>query len=106
MVHDTTITNMTRYVDFFEKGCEEGNRPATGTMTLAGKDGEEQECSGGPLHESGADTSRSVGINGISGSGLKVELYAARDCPEDSFITSVAGDDCITSSTAVRGRAS
>ncbi|KAL8969567.1 MAG: hypothetical protein Q9197_004264 [Variospora fuerteventurae] len=61
------------YVDFYEKNCEKGGRAGTGTMTLAGE-GEERldECRGGPLHESGADTSRSVAINGISDSGLVV----------------------------------
>ncbi|KAL8727004.1 MAG: hypothetical protein Q9181_005861 [Wetmoreana brouardii] len=91
-----------RYVDFYEHGCEEGAKSATGTMTLSGKDGEEQpECGGGPLHEDGADVSRSVGVNGISGSGLVVDLYAANGCPDDSFITSIAGDDCFTSSTGL-----
>ncbi|KAL8834867.1 MAG: hypothetical protein Q9170_003567 [Blastenia crenularia] len=85
------------YVDFYEHGCEEGAKAGTGTMTLSGKDGEEKECNGGPLHEDGADVSRSVGINGISGSGLVVDLYAAQGCPDDSFLTTIAGDDCFTS---------
>ncbi|KAI4169307.1 MAG: hypothetical protein LQ343_005805 [Gyalolechia ehrenbergii] len=70
-------------------------------MTLSGKDGEEQECNGGPLHDSGADVSRSVGVNGISGSGLVVDLYAAQGCPDDSFLTTIAGDDCFVSSKGV-----
>ncbi|KAL8806412.1 MAG: hypothetical protein Q9182_001327 [Xanthomendoza sp. 2 TL-2023] len=93
------------YVDFYDKGCEDGAKPATGVMTLSGKDGEEQsECRGGAMYSTGPDdnnpqfNSRSVGINGISGSGLVVDLYAARGCPKESFITSIAGDDCFTSS--------
>ncbi|KAL8706617.1 MAG: hypothetical protein Q9201_000364 [Fulgogasparrea decipioides] len=96
----TDPSSPARYVDFYEHGCEPGAKPATGTMTLSGKDGEEQpECRGGPLHEDGADVSRSVGVNGISGSGLVVDLYAANGCPDDSFLTSIGGDDCFTSST-------
>ncbi|KAL8761298.1 MAG: hypothetical protein Q9184_002567 [Pyrenodesmia sp. 2 TL-2023] len=89
------------YVDFYENACKGDAKPATGTMTLSGKDGEPQDgCRGGPLHKSGDDTSRSVGVNGISGSGLVVELYAAQDCPPDSFLTTIAGDDCFTSTNS------
>ncbi|KAL9011606.1 MAG: hypothetical protein Q9173_003567 [Seirophora scorigena] len=88
----------TAYVDFYENACKEGARPASGTMTLAGE-GEDglDICRGGPLHKSGDDTSRSVGVNGITGSGLVVDLYAARGCPEDSYLTQITEDDCFTS---------
>ncbi|KAI4183415.1 MAG: hypothetical protein LQ348_004688 [Seirophora lacunosa] len=86
------------YVDFYENACKGGAKPATGTMTLAGE-GEDglDECRGGPLHKSGDDTSRSVGVNGITGSGLVVDLYAARGCPADSYLTQITEDDCFTS---------
>ncbi|KAL8659353.1 MAG: hypothetical protein Q9226_000473 [Calogaya cf. arnoldii] len=91
------------YVDSYENACKGDAKPGTGTMTLAGKDGEpSDECRGGPLHKSGDDTSRSVGIKGISGSGLFVELYAAKGCPPESFLTTIAGDDCFTSTESVR----
>ncbi|KAL8897615.1 MAG: hypothetical protein Q9192_002486, partial [Flavoplaca navasiana] len=89
------------YVDFYEDACKPGAKAATGTMTIAGGEGladdRQDECLGGPLHPSGDDTSRSVGVNGISGSGLIVELYAARGCPQDSFLTTITEDDCFTS---------
>ena len=72
-------------------------------MTISGKDDEPDDrgCIGGALHPSGADNSRNLGINGIGGSGLVVDVYAYDDCNDDSFITSIAEDDCITSNTGV-----
>lgn len=70
-------------------------------MTVSEADGVERDCAGGPLHEDGADVSRSVGINGISDSGLVVDLYAAQGCPDDSFLTTITEDDCFTSSKGV-----
>lgn len=91
-----------RFVDFYENECLGDGKAGSGTLTLSGADGEPMDgCRGGPLHPSGADTSRSVSVNGISGSGLVVELYATRDCPPESFLTGIAGDDCFTSSTGV-----
>lgn len=83
-----------RNIEFYEHGCEKGTKPATGTMTLSGEDGEPQGCEGGPLHPSGSDTSSSIGVNGISGSGLVVEVYAEDGCPPESKSAEIAGDDC------------
>ncbi|KAL8870454.1 MAG: hypothetical protein Q9174_003508 [Haloplaca sp. 1 TL-2023] len=99
-IHGLETTVM--YVDFYENDCDEGNPPSGGTLTVSGKDGEPltrgSGCGGGAGHPGGSN-SRSLGINGISGSGLVVDVYAFKDCNEDSFITSIAEDDCFTSNT-------
>ncbi|KAL8852454.1 MAG: hypothetical protein Q9221_002684 [Calogaya cf. arnoldii] len=93
------------YVDFYENACKRDAKPGTGTLTLIGDDGEPQEggidgCKGGPVHPSSSSNSRSVGVNGITDSGLIVEIYAAKGCPRESFLTTLGEDDCYTSSSA------
>ncbi|KAI4267369.1 MAG: hypothetical protein LQ337_008380, partial [Flavoplaca oasis] len=58
-------------------------------MTIYGKDEEEKECIGGPLHDkedragdeeaTPLDVSESVNIDGITNTDLVVDLYAAKD---------------------------
>ncbi|KAL9609851.1 MAG: hypothetical protein Q9204_009122 [Flavoplaca sp. TL-2023a] len=100
------------YVDFFAQNCE-GVKPGMGTMTIYGKDEEEKECIGGPLHDkedragdeeaTPLDVSESVNIDGITNTDLVVDLYAARDpetglCLEESWLTQIESDSCYTSS--------
>ena len=80
-------------------------------MTIYGKDEEEKECIGGPLHDeedragdeeaTPLDVSESVNIDGITNTDLVVDLYAAKGCPPESWLTQIESDSCYTSSEGV-----
>ncbi|KAL8649404.1 MAG: hypothetical protein Q9210_004421 [Variospora velana] len=79
-----------RYVDFYDDRCKAAGEP--GTLTVSGQGDEYlDECRGGPRQKSGADASYAVGINGITDN----DLVVAKDCPDDSFLSTVTEDDCI-----------
>ena len=91
---------MRRYVDMYENGCANGDPITGGTMTLSGND--TQNCHGGPYFTGGTSNVRSLGVHGISGSGLVVKVFTTSACNDGSFIKDIAGDGYFTSDQGVR----